>query len=135
MTEHHFNPTAINAKLDWFYQQGKPHKAREILLQPWPGMQYDMTCFYQHLIAASRVNSNQPLFLKSYSFDNDNISLEFPDWMIAAAEDLEGRYGEQEGRLRWQKAAAVFAEMFSTPEGIRRFEETCSAVAHEMTCH
>jgi hypothetical protein len=33
MTEHHFNPTAIKAKLEWFYQQGKPHKAREILLQ------------------------------------------------------------------------------------------------------
>src|ERR1700751_1120653 len=132
MTAHHFNPTAINAKLDWFYQHGKPG---EVLLQPWPGMQDDITCVYQHLVAASRAHGSQPLFFKSYSWDDDGITYELPDWMIAAGEDLEGRYGQQEGRLRLHKAAAVMHQLLTTPEGIRRFEETCSAAAQKMTCH
>jgi hypothetical protein len=135
MTEHHFNPAAINAKLYWFFQHGNPGKAREILLQPWPGMDDDMTCLYQHLIAASRVNSSQPLFFKSCSFDDDGITYELPDWMLAAGEDLEGRYGEQEGKLRLHKAAAVLHELLTTPEGMRRFEEAYSAAAHKMTFH
>jgi hypothetical protein len=87
--------------IDWFYEHGKPSKAREILLQPWPGMDDDLTCFYQHLVAASKVQNSQLLFLKSCSFDDDGVTYQFPDWMIAAGQDLEGRYGQQEGRLRW----------------------------------
>jgi|tagenome__1003787_1003787.scaffolds.fasta_scaffold20410265_1 hypothetical protein len=132
MTGNRFNPAAIVAKIDWFYEHGKPDKAREILLQPWPGMDDDLTCLYQHLIAASKVQSSQPLFLKSCSFDDDGITCQFPDWTIAAAHDLEGRYGQQEGRLRWQKANAVFAQMMIEPDGLRRLEEACSAAAEKM---
>ncbi len=135
MTDNRFNPAAVRAKIDWFYEQRKPNKAREILLQPWPGMDDDMTCFYQHLVAASKVHSTQPLFLESCSFDDDGVTYEFPDWMIAAAEDLEGRYGEQEGRLRWQKAAAVLAQMMAAPEGLRLLEEACTAAAQKMTAN
>ena len=130
-----FNPAAIIAKLDWFYEHGRPNKAREILLEPWPGMHDDMTCFYQHLIAASHVQSSQPLFLKSCSFDDDGLTYAFADWMIAAGKDLQGRFGESEGRLRWQKAAAVLAKMMTAPDGLRRLEEACSAAAQQMTPH
>ena len=135
MNENRFNPAAVIAKLDWFYEQGKPSKAREILLLPWPGMHDDMTCFYQHLVAASRVQAQQPLFLKSCSFDDDGITYQFPDWMVAASEDLQGRYGQQEGRLRWQKAAAVLGQMMTAPDGLQRLEEACSTAAQKMASH
>lgn len=132
MTGNRFNAAAVIAKIDWFYEHGKPSKAREILLQPWPGMDDDMTCFYQHLVAASKVQSSQPLFLKSCSFDDDGVTYAFPDWMIAAGQDLEGRYGQQEGRLRWQKAAAILAQMMTAPDGLRRLEEACFTAAEKM---
>jgi len=135
MNENRFNPAAVIAKLDWFYEQGKPGKARELLLLPWPGMHDDMTCFYQHLVAASRVQAQQPLFLKSCSFDDDGITYQFPDWMIAACKDLQGRYGQQEGKLRWQKALAVLGQMMTAPDGLRRLEEACNTAAQKMASH
>jgi hypothetical protein len=72
---------------------------------------------------------------QSCSFDDDGITYELPDWMLAAGEDLEGRYGEQEGKLRLHKAAAVLHELLTTPEGMQRFEEAYSAAAHKMTFH
>jgi hypothetical protein len=135
MTQNRFNPTVIIAKLDWFYDHGKPDKARKRLLEPWPGMDDDMTCFYQHLIAAGSVQSEQPLLLKSCSFNDDGMTYEFPDWMIAAATDLVARYGEMEGRLRWQKANSVFVQLITAPDGLRRLEQACSGAAQKMTLH
>ena len=128
-----FNATAIIAKLDWFYEHRKHDKARKLLLEPWPGMADDMTCFYQHLIAAGNVRSLQPLFLKTCSFNDEGLTYEFPDWMIEAAKDLVARYGEMEGRLRWQKANTVFAQLVAAPDGMRRLEEACSAAAQKMS--
>jgi hypothetical protein len=135
MSAHRFNVAAVIAKIEWFYERGEAGKARELLLQPWPGMHEDMTSFYQHLIAAAHVEGVQPLLLKSCVFNEDGLTYRFPDWMIAAAKDLEGRYGPDEGRLRWQKATAVFAQLVTGPGGIERLEEACLEAARKMTAH
>ncbi len=112
-----FNPEAVKAKLDHLYNKGFASKAREVLLEPWPGMEADMDCLYHHLILEGNRNGDIPLFFKSCEFTEDGISYELPDWMTFSAQDFVGRYGEVEGRLRHQKAVTVFAERVMKPDG------------------
>jgi hypothetical protein len=130
-----FNPEAIIRKVEFFYNRGEPDKARRLLMKSWPGMEADVDCLYQHLLVEARMTGDVPLFLKSVSFDELGVTYQLPDWIISAARDLELHYGEREGHLRWQKALAVFAERYSTPEGQRRFKQACARTAQMMTEH
>jgi hypothetical protein len=85
-----------------------------------------------YLIEAGTSNE-VPLFLKSASLDDEGLTYEFPDWITAAGRDLVGLYGEQEGRLRLQKALAVFAESYAAPDRQQRFDQACTAAAEKMT--
>ena len=129
-----FNTVAIIRKLDWFYECGKPAKARRLLLEPWPAMDQDINCLYQHLVVASRAHGQVQLFLKSAVLDDDGLTYQFPDWTIAAGRDLVARYGEAEGRLRHQKAMAVFASRhMMESNGLSSLEEVLAAAAEKMT--
>jgi hypothetical protein len=133
MTGSSFNPDAIIAKLDFFYERGKADKARRLLAEPWPAMEYDINCLYQHFLVEARAGREVPLFLKSASFDDEGLTYEFPDWLITAIRDFQARYGELEGRLRWHKAVTVFAERYSAPDGPQRFEDACATAAEKMS--
>ena len=135
MNENRFNPEAIIRKVDFFYSCGEADKARRLLTQPWPGMETDVECLYQHLLVEARMGGDVPLFLKSVSFNESGVTYQFPDWMISAARDFKSRYGEQEGQLRWQKALATFVERYSTPEGQHHFKHACARAAESMTEH
>jgi hypothetical protein len=133
MSLERFNPAAIIRKLDFFYECGRPDKARRLLLKPWPDMQNDINCLYRHFLVEAGAGAEVRLFLKSASLDEKGLTYEFPDWITAAGCDLVARYGELEGRLRHQKALAVFAESYAAPDGQHRFEQACAAAAERMT--
>lgn len=135
MSGSNFNADAIVKKLDFLYERDKPEKARRFLAEPWPNMEYDINCLYQHFLAEARAGGEVSLFLESASFDDQGLTYEFPDWMTTAVRHFQALYGELEGRLRWHKAVTGFAERYSTLDGPQRFENAVIAAADKMSSH
>jgi hypothetical protein len=109
-TVEEFNVQAILQKIDRCLALGDEDGAIREISRPWPGMDEDLRVAVGELIAELERTGKAPLFMKDIQFDDDeqSVSVQFPDWFIAANQAFDQRYSNpDEAGLRFQKTMAV----------------------------
>lgn len=126
-----FDPVAVNARIEYLDSKGLVREKEQVLLEPWPGMEDDIDCLYQHLFLEAR-HGETHLFLKSFEDNGNNLRFELPDWTMKAMEDFVGRYGELEGGVRYLKAHAVYAERLCGADGYENLQSDMEKAVKRM---
>lgn len=127
-----FDAAAVKAKIDDLESRGLNSQREQVLLEPWPGMEDDMDCLYQHLFLEAK-NGPTPLFLKSFEDRGDSLRFELPDWTMQAKDDFIGKYGEMEGGVRYLKAAACYVARLLGADGWRNLQSDIEKAVGRMS--
>ena len=134
MKSEKFDVAALTERIESLYNEGLPRKAREVLMEPWPGMEEDMACLYKHLFLAAREGTTH-LFLEACELGDDGLSVRFPEWMGNFTRELVSKYGELEGSLRYHKAIAVYSARLCVPNGRQELQSAMEKAAVRLATH
>ena len=127
-----FDAATVKAKIDYLESKGLESEREQVLLEPWPGMEVDIDCLYQHLFLEAQHGATH-LFLKSFEDNGDSLRFELPDWTMKTIEDFIGRYGELEGGVRYLKAAAFYAVRLCGADGWQNLQSDMEKAVGRMS--